>query len=65
MTYDMGFTQLWLQYALIEGIFQMGDGRWYVSGAHTEDDISITLEKAERSLKRLASHPAFWQAAVS
>jgi len=65
LAYDMSRTQLWLESALLEGIFQMGDGRWYLSGAHTDDDISLTLGKAERSLKRLASHPAIWQMAAS
>ncbi len=65
LTYDASRTELWLQCALLEGILQMGDGRWYVSGAHTDDDISLTLEKVERSLKRLASHPAILQMAAS
>ncbi|MGH7957279.1 MAG: aspartate aminotransferase family protein, partial [Opitutaceae bacterium] len=56
--YDMSRTQRWSEAALHEGIFQMGDGRWYVSGVHTDDDITLTLEKVERALKRLASPPA-------
>jgi glutamate-1-semialdehyde 2,1-aminomutase len=51
--YDPGHTRLWLEHALKEGIFQMGDGRWYVSGAHSNEDISLTLEKTERVLERL------------
>jgi glutamate-1-semialdehyde 2,1-aminomutase len=52
---DITRTRAWLENALLEGIFQMGDARWYVSGAHTDEDITATLEKAERALARLAS----------
>lgn len=53
--YDMAPTRLWLENALVEGIFQMGDGRWYVSAVHTAEDISLTIEKAARILTRLGS----------
>ncbi len=59
--YDMSRTQRWTEAALQEGIFQMGDGRWYVSGVHTEEDITLTLEKAERALQRFAFQPALLQ----
>ncbi|HYN23999.1 MAG TPA: hypothetical protein VES69_03030, partial [Pyrinomonadaceae bacterium] len=52
---DSARSRLWLENALLEGIFQMGDARWYVSGAHTDEDITTTLEKAEHALARLAS----------
>ncbi len=55
LAYDWGRSHHWVEAALVEGIFQMGDGRWYVSAAHTEDDIALTLERAERALSRLAS----------
>jgi glutamate-1-semialdehyde 2,1-aminomutase len=55
LTCDTGHTQMWLENALLEGILQMGDARWYVSAAHTEQDIDITLERAGRILKRMAS----------
>lgn len=53
--YDVSRSHRWVEKALLEGIFQMGDGRWYVSAAHTDDDISLTLERAERALARFAS----------
>jgi glutamate-1-semialdehyde 2,1-aminomutase len=59
LAYDMSLTHDWLEEALQQGIFQMRDARWYVSGVHTDEDISITLEKAERVLKCLASRPKF------
>lgn len=54
VAYDMSRSHHWTEKALLEGIFQMGDGRWYVSGAHTDSDISLTLERAERGLARFA-----------
>jgi len=47
-SYDQAGTRAWVEAALRQGIFQMGDGRWYVSGAHTEEDIRLTIEKASR-----------------
>lgn len=51
---DMSRTQAWVEQLLAEGILQMSDRRWYVSAAHSEQDISATLEKADRVLARLA-----------
>jgi glutamate-1-semialdehyde 2,1-aminomutase len=36
-----------------EGILIMWNGRWYVSGGHTEGDIDKTLECADRAMNRL------------
>jgi glutamate-1-semialdehyde 2,1-aminomutase len=55
---DTRRTRMWLEQALMEGILQMGDARWYVSAVHTEQDIDITLEKAGRILKRMAAEPS-------
>ena len=55
LAYDWGRSHRWVEAALLEGIFQMSDGRWYVSSAHTEDDIAQTLERAERALARFES----------
>jgi glutamate-1-semialdehyde 2,1-aminomutase len=52
---DKDGTRAWVEAALREGIFQMGDGRWYVSTAHTEEDIRLTLERAARALELLAT----------
>jgi len=61
LAYDIARTRLWVEDALLEGIFQMGDARWYVSGAHTDEDIAATLEKAERALARLGSKTELFQ----
>lgn len=47
--YDMLRNERWVEAALREGIFQMADGRWYVSLAHTDEVIEQTLERAERA----------------
>jgi glutamate-1-semialdehyde 2,1-aminomutase len=36
-----------------EGIRVIGRGLWYISAAHTEEDIDQALEVAARVLKRL------------
>lgn len=36
-----------------QGVLIMWGGRWYVSGAHTEKDVSCALEAAERAMKAL------------
>jgi glutamate-1-semialdehyde 2,1-aminomutase len=36
-----------------EGILIMWGGRWYVTGAHTEEDVDRTLECAARAVARL------------
>jgi glutamate-1-semialdehyde 2,1-aminomutase len=51
---DRDGTRAWVEAALSEGIFQMGDGRWYISTAHTEEDLQLTLERASRALELLA-----------
>jgi len=58
---DITRARLWVENALLEGIFQMGDARWYVSGAHTDEDITTTLERAERTLTRVASRAELFQ----
>jgi glutamate-1-semialdehyde 2,1-aminomutase len=63
--YDMAPSRLWVESALLEGIFQMGDARWYVSAVHTEEDIALTLERARRVLMRFASQPQLSQLARS
>lgn len=47
LAYDMRRNDRWVEAALSQGIFQMADGRWYVSLAHTDQDIAQTLERAE------------------
>ena len=61
VAYDITRTRLWVETALLESIFQMGDARWYVSAAHTDEDITATLEKAKRALARLASTAELFQ----
>lgn len=36
-----------------EGVLIMPDGRWYICGALSREDVALTLEKAERVVKRL------------
>ena len=36
-----------------EGVLIMWGGRWYVTGAHTDNDVAITLERAERVIERM------------
>lgn len=52
VAYDMRRNDRWVEAALREGIFQMADGRWYVSLAHSDAVIDQTLEKAERAFDR-------------
>jgi glutamate-1-semialdehyde 2,1-aminomutase len=35
---------------LDEGVLILPDGRWYLSAAHTDEDIERTLEAVERTL---------------
>jgi glutamate-1-semialdehyde aminotransferase len=52
--YETTRNDRWAEAALRQGIFQMADGRWYVSLAHTEDDVALTLEKARRAMDSLS-----------
>jgi len=52
--YETTRNDLWAEAALRQGIFQMADGRWYVSLAHTEEDVALTLEKARRAMDSLS-----------
>ena len=45
--------QRFLQLALAEGVIVVPDGRFYVSAAHTETDVSQTLEKLANVFKGL------------
>jgi glutamate-1-semialdehyde 2,1-aminomutase len=52
---DMSIRDQFLEWMLLEGIYLMPDGRWYVSAAHTEEDVGRTLEAVDRVLStRLA-----------
>jgi glutamate-1-semialdehyde 2,1-aminomutase len=55
VAYDWSRSHRWVEKALLEGILQMNDARWYVSAVHTDNDITLTLERAERALARFAS----------
>jgi glutamate-1-semialdehyde 2,1-aminomutase len=50
---DRGLLQRFLYAALTEGVNMVPDGRLYVSAAHTEEDVTETLQKLERALARL------------
>jgi glutamate-1-semialdehyde 2,1-aminomutase len=47
------FLQRFLHLALAEGVIVVPDGRFYVSTAHTEADVSQTLEKLTNVFKAL------------
>lgn len=49
VAYDMRRNERWVEAALREGIFQMADGRWYVSLAHNDEVIEQTLKRAGRA----------------
>jgi len=53
LDYDQSRTEAWQELALAQGIFQMGDARWYTSGVHSEENVSATLEKAAQVLQEL------------
>jgi glutamate-1-semialdehyde 2,1-aminomutase len=40
---------------LLEGVRMIERGLWYVSAAHTDDDIAVTLEAADRVLREIAA----------
>ena len=40
---------------LLEGVRVIERGLWYVSAAHTDDDIAVTLEAADRVLGEIAA----------
>ena len=50
---DRDLLQRFLYAALSEGVIIVPDGRLYVSTAHTEEDVSETLEKLERAFAQL------------
>lgn len=55
VAYDMRRNDRWVEAALREGIFQMADGRWYVSLAHSGEDIAQTLQGAKRAFDIFSS----------
>lgn len=49
--------QRWSDFVLAlldEGVLILPDGRWYISAAHTEEDIEATLTAAGRAVRSLA-----------
>ncbi len=52
---DRGKLSLFARLALEEGIYFLPDGRFYVSAAHTEQDVDATLAALGRALDRLES----------
>jgi glutamate-1-semialdehyde 2,1-aminomutase len=52
-------TVLYGEFALAlldEGILVLPDGRWYISAAHTDEDIEVTLRAVERAARGEASY---------
>lgn len=52
----------WIEAMLYAGIYLLPDGRWYISAAHSDEDIQITLDKVSQTLlamrQRLRPSPA-------
>jgi glutamate-1-semialdehyde 2,1-aminomutase len=40
----------WIELMLHSGIYLLPDGRWYLSTAHTDNDIDVTLERVSETL---------------
>jgi glutamate-1-semialdehyde 2,1-aminomutase len=53
-----GQLGVWLEAARAEGLNLLPDGRWYVSTAHSEDDLAQTLQAAARAFSHVAAGPA-------
>ena len=49
MCADQGHYQDFVLALLDEGVLALPDGRWYVSAAHTEEDVDATLEAAQKA----------------
>jgi glutamate-1-semialdehyde 2,1-aminomutase len=65
LAYHPKRAEAWQRVALAEGIFQMGDARWYISGVHTDDDVTMTIEKAGRALQQLSTAESFLEPSTS
>jgi len=50
---DAGKYARFVRLMLEEGILLIGRGMWYVSAAHTEEDVECTLRAAEAALRKL------------
>jgi len=50
--------QIWSDFALAlldEGVIILPDGRWYISAAHSADDIEATLAAVERAARTVGT----------
>ena len=45
----------WIELMLHSGIYLLPDGRWYLSTAHTDEDIDVTLERVFETLGTVSS----------
>lgn len=51
---DMETYGRFIEYLLYEGILSLNRGIWYVSAAHSDEDIDRTLEAVRKVIKRLS-----------
>jgi len=51
---DLGMRDRFIEGMLDAGIYLLPDGRWYVSAAHTEDEVRTTLKIVAELFDRLA-----------
>lgn len=45
----------WIESMLRSGIYLLPDGRWYLSTAHTDDDVDVTLERVFETLSTVSN----------
>ena len=50
---DMEIYEKFIEYLLHEGILSLSRGIWYISAAHSDEDIERTLEAVEKGIKHL------------
>lgn len=55
---DQGLYDRFIVEMLRRGQFILPGGRWYISTAHTDDDIATTVEAARQALAAVAGSPA-------
>ncbi|MGI8743676.1 MAG: aspartate aminotransferase family protein [Bryobacteraceae bacterium] len=55
---DLGARDWFIESMFEAGIFLLPDGRWYVSTAHTDADVSATLEAVRETFSRWPKPPA-------
>jgi glutamate-1-semialdehyde 2,1-aminomutase len=47
---------VWIELMMNSGIYLLPDGRWYISTAHTDNDIDVTLARVSETLRTFTLH---------